>query len=322
MVHAMLKRAIILVLLGMTHLAISQSAPSVAAAPSPTNRPTVRVIPPYSSSVVTAPQTPGTKAPKAAPAIPPVYRPLPDGMLAWDSETQEATVKFGTPQAFTAFTLTNISKEPITITSVRTSCGCTVPKLPPMPWTLDPGTNGTIQVTMNLAGKKGTVIKTVTVTTDKGFKTLYVKTKIEEAPAGVMGESERMRNLQIAMANRQAVFHGDCASCHATPALNKTGGELFKAACAICHEAEHRSTMVPDLHNLQKPTDADFWRTWITSSADGKLMPAFAIENGGILNATQINSLVDYLVNNFPSQQAASLSPASPSNAPSAPTAH
>jgi mono/diheme cytochrome c family protein len=144
------------------------------------------------------------------------------------------------------------------------------------------------------------VVKTVTVTTDRGFKTLYVRTVIEEPLPGSMGAQDRMKNLRIATANRQAVFQGECATCHVTPALNKTGVELYQTACGICHEAEHRSSMVPDLANLQKETNADYWRTWITSSADGKLMPAFALENGGFLNAMQIDSLVNYLVGDFP----------------------
>jgi len=310
MIHTMSKWTIFSGLLVTVILAEGQTVLPRGAHPVPsTNRASVHVVPPNSQRIVVEAEGAGPGRQKTNPRIPPAYRPMPDGLLAWDSETQEATVRFGTPQAFTAFNVTNVSDEPITVTSVRTSCGCTVPKLPPMPWTLEPGTNGTIQVTMNLAGKRGTVIKTVTVTTDQGFKTLYVRTQIEEPPAGVMGQSERMRNLQVASANRQAVFQGDCASCHATPALNKTGAELFQTACAICHEAEHRASMVPDLHHLQKPTDADYWRTWITSGADGKLMPAFALEHGGILNAMQIDSLVNYMVTNFPSGQSASLKP-------------
>jgi mono/diheme cytochrome c family protein len=255
-----------------------------------------------------APQAHGTNP--ARQSIPAAYRPLPEGILAWNNETQEATVKSGTARSSMAFSVTNVADEPVTVTAVRTSCGCTIPKLPTMPWKLDPGTNGQIDVAMNLAGKRGSVIKTVTVTTDKGFKTLYVRTNIEEPAPGVMGQNERMRNLQVASANRQAVFQGECATCHATPALNKMGAELYDTACGICHEAEHRASMVPDLKNLNKETDAQYWRTWITTSMDGKLMPAFALEHGGILNAMQIDSLVEHLVDTMPPGGTASPAPA------------
>ncbi len=312
MVHTMFwKPVLILGLLGTVELTLGQSAPTPAPMPPPpTEIPTVRVVPPSSAAVTTVPAAAPTATNQTPPAIPPAYRPLPDGLLAWDNETQEASVKSGAAQATMSFSVTNVSSAPVTVTAVRTSCGCTVPKLPPMPWTLDPGASGQIEVTMNLAGKTGTVIKTVTVTTDQGFKTLYVRTNIEQPPAGVMGQTDRMRNLQIATANRQAVFQGECATCHATPALNKMGAELFNTACGVCHEAEHRASMVPDLKNLNKETNADYWRTWITSSMDGKLMPAFAIEHGGILNAMQIDSLVEHLLKAIPSTHAPPPTPA------------
>jgi mono/diheme cytochrome c family protein len=289
---------------------VSQRSANVRTVPA-TNV-TVRVVSPHLANVRTVPATNAAVPNRTQPVIPPAYRPLPKDVLAWDSERQEATVKFGTVETSMSFNVTNVSSEPVTVTSVRTSCGCTIPKLPPMPWTLQPDTNGTIALTMKLAGKRGKVIKTVTVSTDKGFKTLYVLANIEAPPPGVMGQSDRMRNLQIAGANRQAVFQGDCVTCHVTPALGKMGAELYDTACGVCHEAEHRASMVPDLANLQKETNADYWRTWITSSTDGKLMPAFALEHGGFLSAMQIDSLVKYLVEDFPENRTAAVATAAP----------
>jgi cytochrome c5 len=222
-------------------------------------------------------------------------------LLAWDAVSKDQTVKSGTATTSFVFQVTNVSKEPIVFTSIRTSCACTVAKLPRTPWTLEPGEKGNIDATMNLAGKRGVVAKRVLVISDHGFETLNVRTTIQEAPAGAIGEGERMRNLQIATANRQAVLKGECASCHSTPAIGKTGAELYQAACTICHEGEHRASIVPDLKHLQKATNAEYWRTWITSSAEGKLMPAFGIDHGGILTAAQIDSLVKYLVETIPS---------------------
>lgn len=278
----------------------ASNAPSTPPLPAGTPPTTVRVIPPHSPSVVTVPSSRLDAANRPKPTATPTYRAMEDGILAWDSAMQETSVTYGTVQAFLQFNLINISTEPVTITAVRTSCGCTVPKLPPLPWKIEPGSGGPIDITMNLAGKTGNVIKSVTVTTDHGYKSLAVRANIEAAPGGMMGEADRQRNLALAMRNRQAVFQGSCASCHATPALNKMGAELYTTACGICHEAEHRGSMVPDLNNLQKETNADYWRTWITSSAEGKLMPAFAIEHGGILNQAQIESLVEHMLNRTP----------------------
>lgn len=280
----------------------ANTPPPPPAMPSTTNNP-VRILrpnvnPPHPGTAPTRVISPSQATRR--PAVPATYRPIPDGVIEWDAETKETGVPFGTPEAGFAFNLTNISENPLTINSVRTSCGCTTPKLPPLPWTIEAGENGHFDVTMKLAGKRGTIVKTVTVNTDQGFKTLYVRSRIDEPAPGSMGSQDRMQNLQIATANRQAVFQGDCATCHVTPALNKMGAELYQNACGICHEAEHRASMVPDLANLQKETSPDYWRNWITSSVDGKLMPAFALEHGGILNAAQIESLVTYLTEEFP----------------------
>lgn len=279
----------------------------IYAAP-PTVRPrvTVKSIPAYSPDGQPAPPIPG--APSMIPGHPlppPTGPPLAPSLLAWDGEAKEATVTFGAAQASFAFQVSNVSPGPITITSVQSSCGCTVAKLPSIPWTLSPGTQGTIDVVMNLAGKRGINIKNLTVNTDHGFKTLTVRTNIQEPPAGAMNPADRAKNLQIASANRQAVLYGECAACHSDPATNRMGADLYQAACTICHEAAHRADNVPDLKHLQKPTDANYWRTWITSSAQGKLMPAFATEHGGILTPAQIDSLVKYLAESIPSEQPA-----------------
>jgi len=119
---------------------------------------------------------------------------------------------------------------------------------------------------------------------------------IGPAPAaGADLQMDRGRNQQLAAQDRQAVFKGDCANCHSTPTIGKMGSELYQAGCAICHDAEHRAPIVPDLHNLKHPTDAAHWRQWITASKPGSLMPAFAKEFDGPLSTEQIESLVEYL---------------------------
>jgi mono/diheme cytochrome c family protein len=105
-----------------------------------------------------------------------------------------------------------------------------------------------------------------------------------------------------AKADRQAVFRGHCAACHTWPAAQRTGESLFQKACGICHISEDRANFVPDLTALKHPTDANFWRDWIVHGKPGTLMPAFAIAEGGILDTNQVESLVDYLVKNYPSK--------------------
>jgi mono/diheme cytochrome c family protein len=241
---------------------------------------------------------------------PPVYvpdmshasGPLPDGILVWDGTTKETNVTAEATEAHFVFSFTNISTNPVVFLSVRTSCGCTTAKLPPLPWTVPAGTNAQFDVTVNLAGRSGTLLKTVTVSTDKGSKMLVLKITILPPVTPVMSEADRLRAQAVARVNRQAVFQGECAICHVKRGTGKYGQALYEADCAICHESRNRAAMVPDLHVIKTPTNYEFWRTWITHGKPGSLMPAFSTADGGPLPDMQIASLVSYLNRAIPSQ--------------------
>jgi mono/diheme cytochrome c family protein len=277
-------------------------------APAPITPP--RVQPPTPTPVVipTIPHTP-----------PAAQGPLPPGVLAWDAELKETTVNATQPIAQLVFNFTNISASEVSINHVGTSCGCTVAQLPPMPWKLAPGTNGTIPVTMNVAGKSGMVFKTLTINTDKGWKMLSVKTTIQPPPAQ-MTAGNREQNLLLAKADRQAVFKGQCASCHVEKAIGKMGKDLYDSACGICHEAEHRASMVPDLHALKHETNAEYWKVWVEFGKQGSLMPAFAQRHGGPLSDQQIASLVDHLVKTIPSKVNTAATTPAPTTASAVPS--
>jgi mono/diheme cytochrome c family protein len=194
-------------------------------------------------------------------------------------------------------TVTNsITPAPVTILNVHPSCGCTTAELPPVPWLLPPGTNSTMRVSVNLAGKNGTLFKTVTISTDRGRMDLMLRITIAPPPPPTpLTAQQRAMGVAAAKIDRQAVFRGDCASCHAKNVDGKYGQQLFAQVCAICHEANPRATMVPDLHHLKDQTSQEFWIAWITSGKAGTLMPAFASAQGGPLNQMQIASLAAYL---------------------------
>jgi len=199
-----------------------------------------------------------------------------------------------------------ITPVPVTILNVRPSCGCTTAELPPVPWMIPPGSNGQIKITVNLAGKTSTVgmlFKSIAVTTDKGMKNLILRINVlPPPPPKPMSEEERARGIAASKIDRQAVFKGDCRSCHVKNIEGKYGQQLFDAACAICHESNPRASMVPDLHNLPVPTSEEFWRTWITAGKAGTLMPSFATSQGGPLSDLQIASLAAYLNTACPSR--------------------
>ncbi|MBI1840028.1 MAG: DUF1573 domain-containing protein [Verrucomicrobia bacterium] len=261
--------------------------------PSISDRPTPLAPPGYNASPI--------QALNAVPLLPPTS-------LAWDAETKEYKAKVGDTNAYFTFWLTNVCDKEVLVNSVRTSCGCTVAKMPETPWHIAPGTNGPINVTVDLRGKRGKVAKTVTVDTTAGIKSLIVNVDIPPDPE-FEARMARSQNMQLALQDRQMVFRGDCATCHVEKSKGKMGQELYASACGICHEGEHRASMVPDLKTLKHPTNLEFWAMWIKDGKPGSLMPAFAQEHGGPLTPEQVTSLSNWLTENYKGQATAAAEP-------------
>lgn len=198
------------------------------------------------------------------------------------------------------FTVTNPTDLEVVITAVQGSCSCTTAKTPPLPWHLAGHAKESIVVSVDLLGKTGTLFKSAIVQA-QGYQNqiLGVTVHMSDSP-----EAVRAHNMQLAVADRQAVFKGDCAACHVTPATGKMGKELFIAACEVCHDptgpGQTRSSMVPNLQALNHPTDYNFWKTMITIGKPGTLMPAFGAAAGGPLTDEQVESLATTLAKMIP----------------------
>lgn len=226
--------------------------------------------------------------------------------LSWDSTVKEAKLNPGEISADIIFAVTNPTSEKVTIERADVSCGCTKVELPASPWQLQPGEYGKLKVHFDGTGKSGTIEKTILVYSSIETRVLSIRVQLP-APKDIVALSgERSSNQATALANRQAVFQGSCAECHATPTVSKKGKELFAAACGICHTAEHRASMVPDLKTLKADKTSAYWDNWIRNGKPNSLMPAFELKQNGILTDEQIKSLVEYLVSDF------STSPVSP----------
>ncbi|MBI3880455.1 MAG: DUF1573 domain-containing protein [Verrucomicrobia bacterium] len=222
----------------------------------------------------------------------------PTAGLTWDSEMKDFTPDAGATNFVFGFAFTNNTKDTIVISGVKPSCGCTAVSTQPLPWSVAPGSNAAISATIDLRGKFGVLMKSITVDSSAGPKALIVKINLPQPPALSTGAgpiSDRMRNQLLTQADRQVVFRGDCARCHVEPAKGKMGAELFAAACAICHDTPHRATMVPDLRALNKPTDENYWKVWTMFGKVASLMPGFAQNQGGPLTDAQIDSLAKWL---------------------------
>lgn len=243
--------------------------------------------------------------------------------LVFDDLTKEIRGVGGETNFVFTFAFTNTAATAVVIDSVRTSCGCTVARVPELPWSIPAGERGEFSIVLDARGKRGTVTKSVFVNSSIGLKPLTVRAVMAPRPTAVDGmlDDDRARNLQIAQADRFAVFKGECATCHATPARGKMGPSLYLATCGVCHDSHNRASMVPDLRRLPHATDREHWLRWISFGRHDSLMPAFAETEGGPLTEAQVDSVADYLTRTISQRGSGNLERQPPSSAASRPAA-
>ena len=86
--------------------------------------------------------------------------------IEWAKRSVELRPKPDEAQVVATFPFTNAGTEPVTITSLRTSCDCTTASL--AKHTYAPGEGGSITATFTVGGRTGPQTKTILVqTTDK-----------------------------------------------------------------------------------------------------------------------------------------------------------
>ena len=99
-----------------------------------------------------------------AAALEPASTPASGAMMEFESEDMDyGTITQGS-EPLRVFHFTNKGTEPLTITSAKGSCGCTVPSYPKEP--IAPGESGVIEVRYD-TNRLGAFQKTVTLTTNE-----------------------------------------------------------------------------------------------------------------------------------------------------------
>jgi mono/diheme cytochrome c family protein len=221
--------------------------------------------------------------------------PLPDRVLAWDSRAKETNVVGGAADAHFVFDFTNRSSGSVVIQNLQPSCGCTTAQLPALPWVIPAGGSGRFGLTVNLLGKARRRTETAIILTDRGYQEIFFNVNILPPVVPARSSAERRHDREIATANRQAIFHGDCVTCHRHPGQGQDGKALYYSACAICHESKDAVSSMPDLFAIKTPANVTFWLDWIAHGKPGSLMPAFSTADGGPLTEMQIANLARFL---------------------------
>ncbi len=144
-------------------------APAPAAKPAPATKPANKPaqpaqpvkLTPSNGNMATTPAKPAQPAKPARPSWIEKAESMPATTVKWDEELHDfGTIKQGDVVTHT-FTFTNVGNQPLQITRVKASCGCTTPE-----WSKEaiaPGESGMIKVSFNSRGKSGNQRKAVTI---------------------------------------------------------------------------------------------------------------------------------------------------------------
>lgn len=91
------------------------------------------------------------------------------------------------------FVFKNTGKEPIIIQNVRPSCGCTAPS-----WSKEavaPGKTGVIKAAYGTKGRVGSFNKSISVISNAGTHTIWIKGNVEKAPETSVPQNNSMMKV-------------------------------------------------------------------------------------------------------------------------------
>jgi mono/diheme cytochrome c family protein len=145
---------------------------------------------------------------------------------------------------------------------------------------LQPGEKGKINVSVDIRGRLGIIIKTITVFTNDPV-----------TPVATL--SVRMNIKDRAHLDRYAageIFGKKCKGCHVDHGKGKTGWDLFRADCFICHNAGNSISLS---EMSKKPRE--YLRKAIREGVDNTVMPGWDVKNGGPFDDADVESLLELI---------------------------
>lgn len=145
---------------------------------------------------------------------------------------------------------------------------------------LEPGERGKINVSVDIRGKTGHIAKTVQVYANDPTNPV---TKLTVT----MNIKDRVHMNQY---KAMEIFSEKCRDCHIDQGKGKTGWDLFKADCFMCHNAGKNSSLT---EMSKKPRD--YLLRVIRQGVDNTVMPGWATKAAGPLDDTEIKSLIDLI---------------------------
>jgi cytochrome c553 len=174
----------------------------------------------------------------------------------------------------------------VNIAKTETSCGCTTASGALKEYA--PGEAGEMEVVVDTKGKKGIVVKTVTVTlenSDVDKVELSLAMKLEPPPHPKI---ENLRNI-----NAEAA----CKSCHLESGEGQSGIFLFHRVCSQCHGKKGVGGFGRALNDAawQKKVDDAHIKKVMHGGLPDKGMPSFVEGVTPPLTVEQVDSLAQYI---------------------------
>ena len=169
----------------------------------------------------------------------------------------------------------------------ETSCGCTSASNALKEYA--PGESGEMEVVVDTKGKKGIVVKTVTLTlenNDTGKVEISLAMTLEPPPHPMI---TNVRNI-----NAEAA----CKSCHLESGEGQSGIFLYHRVCSQCHGKKGAGGSAHALNDAawqkMKMNDADI-KKLIQAGLPDKGMPSFVEGVTPPLTDEQVDSLIQYI---------------------------
>jgi cytochrome c553 len=183
------------------------------------------------------------------------------------------------------FNFKNTGAGKVKFIKTETSCGCTTATGALKEYI--PGESGEIEVVVDTKGKKGIVVKTVTITlenNDVATTELSLAMKLEPPPHPMISN---VRNI-----NAEAA----CKSCHLESGEGQSGIFLYHRVCSQCHGKKGTGGSGRALNDTewQKVDDA-YIKKVIYAGIPDKGMPSFVDGVTPPLSEEQVDSLVLYI---------------------------
>jgi mono/diheme cytochrome c family protein len=231
--------------------------------------------------------TPGRK-----PVVVSIYEPP---IISAEKRVQDVGQVPTDSKVQTEFLVYNIGGKRLRISNVETSCGCTLAQISKR--AISPGDFTRIAVEMDTSLKVGPVRKKITVLSNDPKRPQMDLFLVGDVLAKKMGGHAP---IQIQPKDKLVLFKGQCATCHVSAGIGKTGKALFQADCAMCHgaTAQGNHSAGPSLLNgdYQNAQYSQRMRDIIANgSPNTPQMPPFSNSHGGPLNPDEIDSLVQFL---------------------------